>query len=340
VVLVNRHLRAKRTTTYALYPLAAAQAAAHRERLTLVAAAAGSGNSGHRSQARAAATLAAAAKGDGSKFGVRDEDVLAAARRQRDGANPRNWTVHQVGAWLQDALSSSGGGSGGGEPAEDAPEVSATRSSRWGDEKGREEEKDGDARADGRENRDLRGALGSFTRASGDGSGGWASAVRLLFLKHKVDGTVLMQLEDADLEHTFGVNHRLHRRKVLCAIDDLRTQEFEARVAASGGGVSNSGAGAGALDEFIAALDGDRIRLVSRLKVAFDRVDANGSGTVSVFDVKAALEALGKLTRACSRPKTQTRASPTPTTRRPAAGSTQGSPGRTTPQSATRATAT
>ena len=289
VVLVNRHLRAKRTSTYALYPMAAAQAAAHRERLTLVAAAAAAGgnNSSSSSHARAVATLSAASKDEDRKFVVRDEDVVSAARRQRDAANPRSWSVQQVNHWLEDALSSSSSSSsssGSGDTVTASREVQKTR----------REAKEGDALDSPPPRRDTYRAL--------DGSnGGWVHALCSQFMKHKVDGTVLLQLEDADLEHTFGVSHRLHRRKVLNAVDDLRNQEFETRLAASGGacdGVAGPSAGPGMLDEFIAALDGDRIRLVSRLKVAFDRVDTSGTGTVSVFDAKAAFEVLGRRSHA------------------------------------------
>lgn len=78
--LVNRHMRCKKTSTYTLFPLRAAQAAAHHEKLT------------HISDA---ATLAAKSKNDDHQK-VRDEDVVSAARRQRAASDPREWSVAQV----------------------------------------------------------------------------------------------------------------------------------------------------------------------------------------------------------------------------------------------------
>lgn len=48
------------------------------------------------------------------------------------------------------------------------------------------------------------------------------------------------------------------------------------------------------MDEFIATLDSDRIRLISRLKVVFDRVDSDKDGVVSFFEMRSGFEELGK----------------------------------------------
>jgi hypothetical protein len=74
--------------------------------------------------------------------------------------------------------------------------------------------------------------------------------------KHQVTGSRLLDLDDADWA-ALGVGHALHRRRILAAVEALREEEYEARW----------GAGPNDLDEFIATLDGDRIRLVARLKV-------------------------------------------------------------------------
>ena len=48
------------------------------------------------------------------------------------------------------------------------------------------------------------------------------------------------------------------------------------------------------MDDFLAALDGDRIRLIARLKVAFDKADVNKDGELSVPEVKEAFTGLGR----------------------------------------------
>ena len=111
-----------------------------------------------------------------------------------------------------------------------------------------------------------------------------AEQYREAFTKHKVDGTMLLQLEETDLEVTMGVTHALHRRKLLIALERLREEEFEVKW----------GTGPNDLDEFIATLDSDRIRLVARLKVVFDRVDGDSDGVVSFFELRAAFEELGR----------------------------------------------
>ena len=111
-----------------------------------------------------------------------------------------------------------------------------------------------------------------------------ADEYRANFTKHKVDGTMLMNLEEVDIEETLGVKHSLHRRKVINALEKLREDEFELKW----------GTGPNDLDEFIATLDSDRIRLVARLKVVFDRVDQDCDGVVSFFELRSAFEEMGR----------------------------------------------
>ena len=95
---------------------------------------------------------------------------------------------------------------------------------------------------------------------------------------------MLMNLADEDLELTCKVPHPLHRRKIIMAIDRIKDDELDMRW---GGGPND-------LDEFIATLDGDRIRLIARLKVVFDRADSDHDGQISVFELRVAFEELGR----------------------------------------------
>jgi len=104
------------------------------------------------------------------------------------------------------------------------------------------------------------------------------------FSRAKVNGAMLMNLADEDLELTCKVPHPLHRRKIIMAIDKIKDDELDMRW---GGGPND-------LDEFIATLDGDRIRLIARLKVVFDRADSDHDGSISVFEMRVAFEELGR----------------------------------------------
>lgn len=70
----------------------------------------------------------------------------------------------------------------------------------------------------------------------------------------------------------------------MTAIDELREIEFENKMGREG--MDN-------ISEFVAALDTDRIRLVSKLKVVFDRVDGDDDGEISFFEFRGALDRLG-----------------------------------------------
>jgi hypothetical protein len=72
----------------------------------------------------------------------------------------------------------------------------------------------------------------------------------------------------------------------MTAIEELREIEFDNKMGREGGKED--------ISEFIAALDGDRIRLVSRLKVVFDRVDGDDDGEISFFEFKGALNELNQ----------------------------------------------
>ena len=80
---------------------------------------------------------------------VRDEDVVRAARERRAASDPREWSVAQVCAWLEDA------------------------------------------------------------------AGGAGSLHREAFRRHKIDGVMLLQLEESDLEYTLQVTHSLHVTPII-----------------------------------------------------------------------------------------------------------------------------
>ena len=71
--------------------------------------------------------------------------------------------------------------------------------------------------------------------------GEWLSSLALgqyreSFADAAVDGAFLMDLNDADLRNTLGIDHSLHRKKILNSIQRLR-QQVQMDVVAQGGGV-------------------------------------------------------------------------------------------------------
>ena len=80
------------------------------------------------------------------------------------------------------------------------------------------------------------------------------------FRRAKVSGAMLLRLDDRDLREVVGLQHPLTRRRVLAgarrlveAADEPSALDFEN------------------VDGYLAQLDKDRIRVVAKLKVAFDR---------------------------------------------------------------------
>ena len=71
---------------------------------------------------------------------------------------------------------------------------------------------------------------------------------RKRFSQSKVDGALLLQMVEGDLER-YGVDHALHRRKILAAISGLRDEDVEENVDLDD------------LDEYLTTLDEDRVRL-------------------------------------------------------------------------------
>ena len=105
---------------------------------------------------------------------------------------------------------------------------------------------------------------------------------RTKFSQGKVDGTLLLRMDEGDLER-YGVSHALHRRKMLNKIDMLRDEDMDENIDLD------------ELDDFLTVLDDDRIRLIARLKVAFDKFDEDGDGLLHKFEVKECFEHMGRI---------------------------------------------
>eukprot|EP00505_MAST-04D_sp_SCG-Rhode-Island_P001084 Stramenopile-MAST_4_protein_1084 len=103
------------------------------------------------------------------------------------------------------------------------------------------------------------------------------------FARNAVDGPLLLQLCDRDLEDMLNVQLPLHRRKLMSAIDGLRQADL-----------LEYGVDVGRAEEYMALLDVGRIKLVAKLKEAFDKVDKNGDGAVNVDDIRSAFRTLGQ----------------------------------------------
>ncbi|RLN97465.1 hypothetical protein BBJ28_00024013, partial [Nothophytophthora sp. Chile5] len=66
------------------------------------------------------------------------------------------------------------------------------------------------------------------------------------FADATVDGALLLHLTDDDLRHTLGMEHRLHRKKVLTTVDEMRGRERDQMIKLYGiGGISDGLDGAG-----------------------------------------------------------------------------------------------
>ena len=103
------------------------------------------------------------------------------------------------------------------------------------------------------------------------------------FARNAVDGALLLQLCDRDLHDMLDVQLPMHRRKLMMAIDELRRTDL-----------LEYGVDFGRVNDYMALLDGDRIKTVTRLKEAFDRVDKNSNGVVTVDEIRSAFRALGQ----------------------------------------------
>lgn len=61
------------------------------------------------------------------------------------------------------------------------------------------------------------------------------------FSRAKVDGALLLKLEDNDLQHMLGMTHPLHRRRVCLGIQKIKdTEAEEVRASVSGGVTGDS----------------------------------------------------------------------------------------------------
>lgn len=105
---------------------------------------------------------------------------------------------------------------------------------------------------------------------------------RDVLLRNKVDGCVLMHLEDADVHLLLGIVHPLHRKRLLAHIDRVRDRELLLH-----------GIDYGQLQDYLAVLDRDRIAIVAKLKATFDRLDKNKDGVLDFAQAHEALKTLG-----------------------------------------------
>ena len=103
------------------------------------------------------------------------------------------------------------------------------------------------------------------------------------FARNAVDGALLLQLAERDLEDMLGVKLPMHRRKLLMAINRLRDKDL-----------LEYGVDVGRIEDYMALLDADRVKIVTKLKAAFDRVDKNGDGAISAEEVQSAFKQLGQ----------------------------------------------
>eukprot|EP00937_MAST-01D_sp_MAST-1D-sp2_P006601 g6601.t1 len=104
------------------------------------------------------------------------------------------------------------------------------------------------------------------------------------FVDGGVDGTMLLLLQDSDLEHMLQVPLSLHRRMILAAVDRLR-----ARQSYEDDGVDNR-----QLEQYLAIVERERVVQIAALKAAFDDADERhgGTGTLIVAQLDSVLAAL------------------------------------------------
>jgi len=88
-------------------------------------------------------------------------------------------------------------------------------------------------------------------------------------------------MDESDLER-YGVTHALHRRKIAGAVARFRNVDVEENLDID------------ELEEFLAVVDENRVRLIARLKVAFDKFDKDEDGLQHSFEVRECLVHLGR----------------------------------------------
>ena len=103
------------------------------------------------------------------------------------------------------------------------------------------------------------------------------------FARNAVDGALLLQMCNRDLQDMLGIGLPMHRRKLMNAMNALREKDL-----------LEYGVDFDEVEDYMALLDADRVKIVTRLKEAFDRVDKNSDGAVTVDEIRTAMRFLGQ----------------------------------------------
>ena len=107
------------------------------------------------------------------------------------------------------------------------------------------------------------------------------------FARNAIDGALLLHLTERDLEDMLNVRLPMHRRKLLMGIHKLRGESAE------GGGIGGLGSVVENIGDYLALLDEERVKTITRLKASFDSMDKNGDGALGPEEVKSAFTQLG-----------------------------------------------
>ena len=92
-----------------------------------------------------------------------------------------------------------------------------------------------------------------------------------IFLQHKIDGGLLLRVDEVFARDVLNISHSLKRKKLARRINHLRQ-----RAAAKAKEQTLD-----ELDEYIMALETHRIKLVAKLKAVFDKFDVSREGVIS-----------------------------------------------------------
>lgn len=101
---------------------------------------------------------------------------------------------------------------------------------------------------------------------------------KISFSTGGVDGAMLLQLQEDDLQVMIGVSHSLHRRRLMKAISKLRDKQERQERGEDTSEATHASAAHGTDQRLRAQAEADRFQLMAKLKVAFDQADRDSDG--------------------------------------------------------------
>ena len=105
------------------------------------------------------------------------------------------------------------------------------------------------------------------------------SDIKISIIHHKVDGKLLLQIDEYFAFNTLGIQNAITRRKLIRGVVNLK-EKYVLKLKEKT---------LDELDEYVMLLENHRIKLIAKLKAIFDRFDQTGSGKLSGIAVENVL---------------------------------------------------